>query len=139
MLPDLSPTEWLSVASFSLGLGALVLRFFVKDPSAKAHLSTAVLLLAVISVGINAIQSGRRANDVQRLGERIVLVLGNQEKTADQVVIELNYPDMKVFTSALVLLENEARIESRVVDATLTKEQKVPVRVWRALASNPHE
>ena len=136
MLPDLTPTEWISIFSFSLSLAALALRFFIDQPSAKAQLLTAVLILAVLSVGITAIYSVRRATEVSKLANQLVSVLGNQEKTADQIVVDLNYPDMKLFASALSLLQVERRADSRIEQLPLSKERQVPVRLWRALASD---
>jgi hypothetical protein len=139
MIPNLSPTEWLSIGSFSLGFGAVLARLFVNNPSVKAHLSTAVLILAIIAISINTIQSAKHAREVQQLSNRILSVLGNQEKTADQIVIDLNYQDFKAVTLALASLEDAGSVESRVVEAEVTTKFKVSVRLWRVQTSNRHD
>lgn len=131
MIPDLSPTEWVSIASFSLGLGALVARFFTKHPSAKEHLTTAALIFVIASVAVTTSQSMLRARDATRLAERIVFSIGNQEKTTDQVQVELNFPDPKLFASAMAMLEREGKTVSRVIEVQLPTRQVAPLRLWR--------
>ena len=132
MLPDLTPVEWLSIASFSLALGGFVLRFFVSNPSAKAHLAAAALLLAVVALGINVLDSARRAHEVKQLSGRIIEILGDGEKTLDQVLIELNSPDLKTLAKAFALLDSEDRLDNRLEEVHLTRQQTVQVRLWRA-------
>lgn len=134
MLPDLTSLEWLSIASFSLALGGLVLHFFVSKPSAKSHLAAAALTLAVVALGINVLQSARDTHEVKQLSGRIIEILGDGEKTFDQILIELNSPDLKTSAKAFALLDSEGKLDNRLEEVRLTRQQTVQVRLWRAKA-----
>lgn len=131
MLPDLSPGDWLTAAGFSLALGGLVLRLFIPKPSAKAHLAVAILLLVTIVLGIKVFYSARLAHEAKRMSSRIIETLGNAEKTLDQVQIEMNNPDRKIFARAITSLESEDRLDNRLENVHLTQQQTVQVRLWR--------
>jgi hypothetical protein len=135
MLPDLTPIEWLSIAGFSLALGTFVLSCINLTPSAKARLVAASLSFAIVALGINIVQSVGRAHEVRQLSGRIIEILGNGEKTLDQVQIDLNNPDLKMFVRAFALLDSEGRIDNRLVEVHLTRQQTVQVRLWRAKAN----
>ena len=135
MFPSLSATEWISVISFSLSLAALLARFLTKqgNVTAKLHLLTTVIVLAIVSGGVATVNSLSWAANVDALAERIYVVIGNQEKTTEQVLLELGPVEGKSFAAALALLQTRHRIESRVDQATLYKDRQVLVRLWRAV------
>lgn len=135
MFPDLSPIEWISVASFSLSMAALLARFLtrVDKVSAKSHLLTAVVVLAIVSGTLGTVNLLRRAANVDALAERIYIAIGNQEKTTDQLLMELSPIEDKSFAAAFVLLQKKHRIESRDEQATLYRDRQVSVRLWRAV------
>ena len=135
MLPGLSLIEWISVASFSLSLAALLTRFITRGDkvSAKAHLLTAVVVLAIASGALATVNSLQRAANVDALAERIYIAIGNQEKTTDQLLIELGPLEDKSFSAALALLQVRHRVENRVEQAALYKDRQVSVRLWRAV------
>lgn len=131
----LSPIEWVSVASFSLSLAALLVRFFTKREkvSAKSHLLATFVIMTIISGILATANSLQKATNVHTLAERIYVTIGNQEKSTDQLIIELGSPEDKAFSSALALLQSQHRVESRLEQATLYKDREVAVRLWRAL------
>jgi hypothetical protein len=131
MLPDLTPVEWLTVAGFCLALGGFLLRLFISDQSAKMHLAVAVLLLIVIVLGISMFYSARLAHETKEMSSRIIEILGNSEKTLDQVQIEMNNPDRKIFARAVALLDSEDRLDNCLEEVHLTRQQTVQVRLWR--------
>jgi hypothetical protein len=135
MFSGLSPIEWISVTSFSLSLAAMLARFITRDEkvSAKSHLLTAVVILAISSGALATINSLQKAADVDALAERIYIAIGNQEKTTDQILIELGPLEVKSFSAALALLQARHRIESSVEKASLYRNRQVFVRLWRAL------
>ncbi len=135
MFPGLSPIEWISVASFSLSLAALLVRFITRcdKVSAKSHLLTAVVVLAIISGGLATVDSLQKAAKLDALAERIYIAIGNQEKTTDQLLLELGPLEDKSFSAAFALLQTRHRVESRVDQAALYRDRQVTVRLWRAV------
>jgi len=135
MFPGLSPIEWISIASFALSLAALLARFLTKRDkvTAKSHLLTTVVVLAIVSGAIATVNWLSWAANVDALAERIYTAVGNQEKTTEQILLELGPVEGKSFATALALLQTRRRLESRVDQATLFKDRKVLVRLWRAL------
>lgn len=135
MFSGLSLIEWISVASFSLSLAAMLARFITGDDkvSAKSHLLTAVVILAISSGAFATINSFQKAANVNALAERIYIAIGNQEKTTDQLLIELGPLESKSFSEALALLQARHRVESRVEQASLYRDRQVFVRLWRAV------
>ena len=135
MFQNLSPIEWISVASFSLSLAALLARFITKDDkvSAKSHLLTTVAVLAILSCALATVNSLQRSASVAALAEDIYIAIGNQEKTTDQLLIELGTPENKIFSASLALLKAQHRIDSNVEDAVSDRHRQVKVRLWRAV------
>lgn len=135
MLPDLTSIEWLSVISFSVSLAALLTRFLTKKEkvSAKAHLLTAVAVFAIVSAGLATIYSLRRGAEVAALADSIYLAIGNQEKTTDQLMLEIGAKDDKNFTAALALLKSRRLLDSRLEQVSLYKDRMIWVRIWRAI------
>ena len=135
MFPGLSPIEWISIASFALSLAALLARFLTKRDkvTAKAHLLTTVVVLAIASGAIATMNWLSWAADVDALADRIYRAVGNQEKTTEQILLELGPVEGKSFATALALLQTRRHLESRVDQATLSKNRQVLVRIWRAL------
>lgn len=135
MFSGLSPTEWISVISFSLSLATLLARFLTKRDkvTAKLHLLTTVLVLAIVSGAVATANSLIWAANVDAVAKRIYVAIGNQEKTTEQVLLELGPVEAKSFAAALASLQTRHLIESRVDTATLYKNQKVLVRLWRAI------
>lgn len=135
MFPGLSPTEWVTVVSFSLSLAALIARFLTKQDkvTAKLYLLTTVVVLAIVSGAVATANSLIWAANVDAVAERIYIAIGNQEKTTEQVLLELGPVEAKSFAEALVLLQKRHLIESRVDQATLYRNRQVLVRLWRAV------
>jgi len=135
MFPGLSPMEWVSVASFSLSLGALLARSLTKSANAstRAHLLAAVVLLAVTSGAVGTANSLRRVARVEALADRIYVAIGNQEKTTDQLLIELGALEEKSFSAAMGLLEARNRIDSRVEEVPFHRGRPLFVRLWRGI------
>ena len=135
MLSTLSPLEWISLASFSLSLAALLARFITSSDkvSAKSHLLTTVVVLAIMSCTLAMVDSLQRAARIESLAERIYIAIGNQEKTTDQLLIELGPLEEKSFSAALALLQARHRLDNRVEQAFLYKDRQVFVRLWRAV------
>jgi uncharacterized membrane protein len=79
MMPDFSLMALLSIGSFSLGLGTLVMRFFVA-PSAKEYLVVAAVIFLVVASAIAIGDWNHRAREVTRLSTLIVAAIGNGEK-----------------------------------------------------------
>ena len=136
MLPDFSPTEWFSAASLSLSLSALLLGIFVENPTAKQRLLAACSMLAILSAGVAVLQSARSAAEIGDMAEQVVVALGNQEKTSEQLLVELGGPDRKTFALALDLLRKRQRIDSRIEQVQISKERTTAIRLWRALAAD---
>lgn len=135
MFPDLSPIEWVSVTSLSLSMAALLARFLTKNNvSAKAHLLTAVAVLAIVSAGLSVASTFRRSAEVNALAESIYIAIGNQEKTTEQLLLELGARDDRSFAAAVDLLKTRHRLESRIEQATFNKDRQVTVRLWRAVS-----
>lgn len=132
---DLAPTELLSVASFSLALAGLLVRFIVPTPTAREHLASAALVFMVLALGLTTFHSARRAHDITQLGERIVVTLGNSEKTFDQVLAEVGYPELRLLSAAFESLAASGRLETRLETVRLTQRQSVQVRLWRVVPS----
>jgi len=135
MFSGLSPTEWISVISFSLSLAALLARFLTKrhKVTAKLHLLTTVVVLAIVSGAVETVNSLIWAANVDAVAERIYVAIGNQEKTTEQVLLELGPVEAKSFAAALASLQTQHLIESRVDKAVLYRDQQVLVRLWRAV------
>lgn len=135
MFPGLSPTEWVTVISFSLSLAALIARFLTKRDkgTAKLYLLTTVVVLAIVSGAVATANSLIWAASVDAVAERIYITIGNQERTTEQVLLELGPVEAKSFTEAFVLLQKRHLIESRVHQATLYRDRQVLVRLWRAV------
>jgi hypothetical protein len=130
---DLAPTELMALGSFSLVLGGLLLRLIVTTPSAKEHLTAAALVFTVLTLGLITFHSARRAEDVRQISERIVVVLGNSEKTFDQVLAEVRTPGLRRFSAAFEFLETKGRLDSRLEPVQLTPRQTIQVRLWRVV------
>jgi hypothetical protein len=137
MLPDLTAMEWVSVTSLSLSLSALVARFLTKDEkiSARAHLLSAVVVLALLSAALGSIYSFKRAAEIAALADEIYFVLGNQQKTTDQILVELGPQKEANFTAAIAALRSKHAIESEVEQIQIHSSRPNAVRVWRALAN----
>ena len=135
MFRTLSPTEWISVISLSLGLAALLVRFLIGEEraTAKLHLLITVIVLVAVSGTVAAANSLIWATTVNALTGRIYHVIGNQEKTTEQILLELGPVEAKSFAAALDLLQERHRVESRVAQATLSGDRQALVRLWRAL------
>lgn len=137
MLPDLTALEWVSVTSLSLSLAALLARFFTKDDkvSARVHLLTAAVVLALLSAGLGAVYSIRRASEIAALSAEIYTALGNQQKTTDQLLVEIGPQKEVHFNAAIAHLRAEHRIESEVDQVAVRGGRLNAVRLWRALPS----
>lgn len=137
MLPDLTAMEWVSVTSLSLSLSALAARFLTKDEkvSARAHLLSAVVTLSLLSAALGSIYSFKRAAETAALAEEIYFVLGNQQKTTDQILVELGLQKESNFTAAIAALRSKHIIESEVEQIQIHGGRPNAVRVWRALAN----
>lgn len=137
MLPDLTAIEWVSVISLSLSLAALVARFFTKDKnvSAKTHLLTAVVVLSVLSGVLGSIHSVTRASEMAALSSEIYSILGNQQKTTDQILVELGPQKETNFTAAIASMKKKRLIESEVDHLQIRGGRPNAIRLWRALAT----
>jgi hypothetical protein len=136
MLPDLTALEWVSVTSLSLSLGMLLARFFTKDDkvSARLHLLTAAVVLALLSASLGAVYSFRRASEIAALSAEIYTALGNQQKTTDQLLVELGPQKEVNLNAAIAHLKAVHRIESEVDQVAVRGGRPNAVRLWRALA-----
>ena len=136
MVPDLTAIEWVSVSSLSLSLAALLARFLTKvdKVSAKAHLLTAVAVLAILSAVVASAHSFKKASDIAALSAQIYAALGNQQKTTDQLIVELGLQKELNFSAALETLREKHAIESEVGQTPILGRPNA-VRVWRALAA----
>lgn len=137
MLPDLTAIEWVSVASFSLSLAALLARFFTRGDkvSARVHLLTAAVVLALLSASLGVVYSIRRASEIVALSGEIYAALGNQQKTVDQLVVELGPQKELNLNAAIAYLRAEHRIESEVDQVVIRGGHPNAVRLWRAILS----
>lgn len=135
MIWDLSPIEWVSAASFSLGFAALLVRLATNrtNVSARSHLLATVVVLVFVSGALATANSLQKAANIAHLAERIYVAIGNQEKTTDQLIVELGPLEDKAFSAALALLQDRHRVDSRIEEANLYKDRQVYVRLWRAL------
>jgi hypothetical protein len=135
MLPDLTAIEWISVSSLSLSLAALLARFIAKEDkvSARMHLLTAGVVLAMLSAGVATAASFRRASEIATISADIYLALGNQQKTTDQLVVELGPQKELSFNAALAQLKAHKRIEAEVDQVAIRGGRPNAVRLWRAL------
>lgn len=135
MFPDLLPVEWVSVTSLSLSLAALLARFLTRkdNVSAKMHLLAAVVVLAIVSAALSVAFTLRRSAEASALAESIYIEIGNQEKTTDQLLVELEIHDYRNFAAAFELLKIRHRLASRIEQATFDNDRQVTVRLWRAI------
>jgi hypothetical protein len=130
MIPDFS-LALLSIGSFSLGLGTLVMRFFVA-PSAKEYLVVAAVIFFVAASAIAIGDWNHRAREVTRLSTQIVAVIGNGEKTRDQVAAEVGETDSNLFSAAFDQLRVQGELDSRLATVSLTPQQTIVIRLWYA-------
>ena len=125
----LRPTELVSIASFSLGLATLVLRFWIERPSAKQQSYIAAIVFFMLSGSILIFQEAQRANQVGAMRLQIVEILGNQEKTVDQLRSEMNTPDPVNFAEAFSQLQDQHFIDHRIEYLNVTHLQN-QVQLW---------
>ena len=103
--------------------------------SARAHLLVAVVVLALVSAGVGTAYAVRRGTEVSRLSTNIYAALGNQQKTSDQLLIELGPQTEVLFNAAFAQLKSQKKIESEIEHVSVHGNQPNAVRLWRALAT----
>ena len=135
MFSELSPIEWITVISFSLSLATIIAELSIKKKKThvKSRLLVAFIIFAILAGTLATINALHKASNVDAMAEKIYVALGNQEKTIDQLLIELGPLDDQYFSSALAQLKSKNRIDSQVEKASLDNDRKVFVRLWRAL------
>lgn len=109
--------SFLSIASFALSVGGLVLFFLYKDPSQKKWVAVGVVVaLLVATTGISVYQNYRHNQLISRIEKEIIAKLSHNTWTFDQLYQELHFEPFPVVNEALFDLVEKGVIGHRVIE-----------------------
>lgn len=118
----------LPYASFAIALGGLVARIYFPPDSRKETISAVVIAFLVIMTGVGLYQTINHERHVEAVAKKIIVALGSETKTFDQIYETLHYVDFPVANEALDHLVNTNVVGHEVLDVRGDRGSKFRVR-----------
>lgn len=109
---------YLPIASFALAVGTLVARFAERSSGARPHLITALLVFLVLSLAATGVATFVERGRIHSLADEIISVIGNRQKTYDEILFETRSSRGASVAVAIELLERHRRIGSEITTLT---------------------
>ena len=104
----------LPIASFALAVGTLVSKYRQDRRGAKSHFLTALIIFLVLGTGATATTTWLEWSRLNSLSDEVVNIIGNEQKTYDEILAQVRRPERSSLYRALDHLESQERIGAEV-------------------------
>lgn len=124
----------LSIASFSIAIGGLVVKVFFPAGPKKEALIVVIIAFLFLTTGVSLYQVRQHDRRVEAMATEIVNGFGNEMKTIDQITEGLHKPDPAIVDEAIDRLVNEKQLGHEVVPMGHDSAGKFRVRTYYVIS-----